>query len=154
MNNKTNFLKYLSVVKRSLLLFLLHSFNLLEGFFCLLNAQKKKIITNNKRTQKGIHHPYSSSHQHIFSLSSVKFLLSHQPQSNAVNDVGVVQAAAVVLEGGADVETRLVVPEGQKVVQLVIGHGLGRRGHGVPSGGVGSDGLWAWEGDHEFVMSQ
>ena len=50
----------------------------------------------------------------------------------------------MVLEGRAHVEARLVIPEGQEVVQLVIGHWLGGRSHGVPGGGVSRDGVRTW----------
>lgn len=62
--------------------------------------------------------------------------ITHQPPGNAVDNVGVVESSSVVLEEGPDVEARLVVPEGQEVVDLVVGHGLGGRGRRLPHGGL------------------
>lgn len=91
-------------------------------------------------------HAFNGTHTHIYK-TKLFFVLPHQFHSDAINNVRVVESPAVVLEGCTHIEARLVIPEGQEVVQFVVGHGLGGRRHGVPGGGVGGDGLRTWRSE-------
>ena len=59
-------------------------------------------------------------------------ILTHEFDSDPVDGVGLVHPPAVVGEGGPHVHGRLLVPEGQEVVEAVVRQRLHRRSRAVP----------------------
>ena len=57
---------------------------------------------------------------------------THEFDGDPVDGVGLVHAPAVVGEGGAHVHGRLLVPEGEEVVEAVVRERLHRRRRAVP----------------------
>ena len=57
---------------------------------------------------------------------------THEFDGDPVDGVGLVHAPAVVGEGGAHVHGRLLVPEGEEVVEAVVRERLHRRSRAVP----------------------